>query len=95
MNAANVVIGTINAGATTIYSDVSGQPTAAGDPPWAARFVTLDTDYAMAGPLSFPSRPSFTGADATDLRTIPSGTHFQTFACEAAALVAAGAATYS
>lgn len=93
-----VQLGTISSGATAIKADVSGAPTAAGDAPFTARYVTLSTNYAMAGPADFPSRPSFTGAGAAQLqypRTLVSGTQFQTFACEAAALVAAGAAAYS
>jgi hypothetical protein len=98
LNAAQIAVGTISGGATTIYADVSGQPTAAGDPPLAARWVTLSTNYAMLDPPGFPARPSFTGADAADLqypRTPASGLRFQSLACEAAALVAAGAASYS
>ncbi len=93
-----VQLGTISGGATAIISDVSGAPTAAGDAPFAARYVTLSTNYAMSGPADFPSRPNFTGTAQGQLqypRTLVSGTRFQTFACEAAALVAAGAAAYS
>jgi hypothetical protein len=93
-----VVVGTYNSGADSISADVSGQPTAAGDPPLAARAITLSADYAMIDPPGFPSRPSFTGAAQASLqypRTLPNGTAFTTVACEAAALVAAGIAAYS
>lgn len=98
MNANLVVVGTYNSGASNISADVSGASTAAGDPPLAARYATLSADYAMVDPVGFPSRPSFAGAAQASLqypRTLVSGTRFQTFACEAAALVAASIASYS
>lgn len=62
--------------------------------------VTLSNDYVLANPRppGFPFRPSWTGADAADLdfpKTVPSGTRIFVLQCEAAALVNAGAASYS
>jgi hypothetical protein len=82
-----VTVGTINSGATPIVADVTTLGPAVA--------VTLVTDYAMGGPQSFPSRPSFTGTDAANMqypRTLPSGTTFRVLQCEATALIAAGAA---
>jgi hypothetical protein len=93
-----VAVGTINSGATTIYADVSGLANPWMGPIGQDTWVTLSTDYAMVDPPGFPTRPSFTGSSAAFLqypRTLASGTRFQTFACEATALVAAAAAAYS
>ena len=89
-----VTTGTIDGGATAIEADVSG----ASGYPWTAVFVTLSSDYSMVGPLSFPARPSFAGAAAPDVQypgVLPNGTRFQTFQCEADALIEAGAAVAS
>ena len=97
-NARTVAIGTIDSGAATIYADLSGNTTAAGNQIWDAVEITLSTTYVMTGAPEFPSRPPFTGAARANIqqypRTIASGTTFTTWACEAAALVAAGAASY-
>ena len=62
--------------------------------------VTLSSSYVLSNPRppGFPFRPSFTGTDAADLdypRTVLSGTRILVLQCEAAALVAASAASYS
>jgi hypothetical protein len=58
--------------------------------------VRLLVDYAMASPPGYPFRPSFTGSDAAQSpRTIATGTTLKLLACEATALVNAGAATYA
>jgi hypothetical protein len=55
--------------------------------------VTLSADYAMLDPPGFPFRASFTGAATPQYpHTVPSGTTISVLACEATALVAAGAA---
>ena len=83
-----VQLGTVNA--TPIQADV----TVLGD----TVAVLLSADYVLADPRppGFPFRPSWTGSapphgDAG--RTIPAGTTLTLLACEAAALIAAGAAT--
>lgn len=93
-----VTVGTINGGATEIQADVA---TLGSD---AAVAVTLSTDYWMAQPPGFPSRPGFTGApfpvrlarydlSAQFPQTVPSGATILVLQPEAAALIAAGAAT--
>jgi hypothetical protein len=62
--------------------------------------VTLSAHYVLANPQppGFPSRASHTGADAGHLhfpRTLLSGSRIFVLKCEAVALVAAGAASYS
>lgn len=63
--------------------------------------VTLGgTAYILANPRppGFPLRSAWTGADAEDLydagRTVPGGTVLLVLACEAAALVTGGFASY-
>ena len=87
-----VTLGTINAGATAIQADVTtlGSDVAVG--------VTLTTDYELANPRppGFPFRPSMTGTDQFGLdypKTVLSGTSIKVLACEADALINAGAAT--
>jgi len=84
-----VTVGTVNAGATEIQADVSTLG--------AEVFVTLKKDYAMAHPIGYPTRPHFRGAAAESLtpRIIPGGARFAVHACEALALVNAGAAVLS
>jgi len=89
-SARQVETGTV--GGSPIYADVTSIGSA------VAVAVVLGADYAMLDPLGFPFRASFTGAAAGNLqypRTVPSGTTLQVLACEAAALVAAGAASYA
>ena len=86
----NLVVGTINSGATNVTADVtilgSSVPVR----------VTLSTDYAMVDPPGFPSRPQFTGSATPQYpHTIPSGSTISVLQCEAAALVAVGAASYA
>ena len=89
LNPRNVVLGTINFGATQVVADVS----VLGD----AVSVTLLTDYSMLCPDSapaqgFPARPSHTGSSTPEHpHTIPSGTTFTVLQCEATALTAVGA----
>lgn len=62
------------------------------------RRVTLSANYDTSKQPGTPTRPQFTGAEASKLdypRTIPSGTTLTLSTEEAAALVAAGKATYA
>jgi hypothetical protein len=80
-----VTVGTINAGATAIVTDVTTLGPAVA--------VMLTVDYAMGAPPGFPSRPSFIGAAVPQYpHTIPSGSTIHVLQCEANALVLAGAA---
>ena len=82
-----VTVGTISGGATPIQADVT---TLGSDVPVA---VTLSADYAMLNPPGYPFRPSFTGASTPQYpHTVLSGTTIKVLACEATALVNAGAA---
>ena len=83
-----VLCGTV--GATPINADV----TVIGHAVPVA--ITLTADYSMLDPPGYPFRASFTGASADNLqypRTVWSGTTLKVLACEATALVNAGAAT--
>lgn len=60
--------------------------------------VTLTKDYQQICPPGFPFRPGQTGADKADLsypRTLTNGLTIELLACEANALVSAGAATFA
>jgi hypothetical protein len=58
--------------------------------------VQLSADYAMLTPPGYPFRPHFTGTDTPQYpHVIASGTTVRLLKPEAAALVAAGAATYA
>jgi hypothetical protein len=87
-----VTLGTINAGATPIQADVTVLGSAV---PVA---VTLSTAYTLANPRppGFPTRPGLTGVAAVDGESpglvLPSGTTIALLACEATALINAGAA---
>jgi hypothetical protein len=87
-----VTVGTTNGGATAIQADVTTLGSA------VPVLVRLTTNYAMAQPdgslfVGFPFRPCFTGAAMPQYpHTVPSGTTLALLACEATALVAAGAA---
>jgi hypothetical protein len=57
--------------------------------------IRLTADYISQRPPGYPARPGLTGVDAGDLdypRTITNGTTIALLACEATALVNAGAA---
>lgn len=83
-----VTVGTVDDGATAIQADVTTLGNA------ASVAVTLTTDYSMGNPPGFPFRASFTGAAIPQFpHTIVSGSTIDVLECEAAALVAAGAAT--
>lgn len=89
-NVKNVPHGT--AGGSTINADLTridhGQ----------TKRVTLSANYDTTSQPGTPTRPQFTGAEASKLdypRTIPSGTTMTLSVEEAAALVAAGKATYA
>jgi hypothetical protein len=83
-----LTVGTINAGATPVQADVRSLGSD------VAVAVVLSTDYAMLDPPGFPFRASFTGAATPQYpQTIASGTTIKVLRAEAAALVAAGAAT--
>ncbi len=61
------------------------------------RKVQLSASYAMSNSPGIPARPGFTGAAAANLdypRTVSSGTVLTLLPGEAAALVAAGKASY-
>lgn len=91
-NPSLVTVGSINGGATPIQVDVRSLGSA------VAIRVTLSTNYAMLQPdgaffVGFPFRPQFTGAASPQYpHTVPSGTTLALLACEANALIAAGAA---
>jgi hypothetical protein len=79
-------------GATPIMVDVTTLGSA------VAVKVTLTADYVLANPRppGFPSPPSMTGSRAGNLhfpRTLPNGSVHSFHACEATALINAGAAT--
>jgi hypothetical protein len=93
MNPSYVVTGTVNS--APINVDVAN-----GIGSDVAVYVTLSANYVLANPRppGFPFRPGMTVTDAGDLDyplTISSGTRIQVLAAEAAALVGAGAASYS
>lgn len=78
-------------GATSIAGNVS----AAG---WKLVYVTLSSNYARAPVAGYPDPSPGAGAGnswTAFAQTIPSGTRLQLWTDEAAALVAAGAASYS
>lgn len=86
--ARNVLVGTVNGGATPINADVTS---IGSDVPVA---VVLLTNYAMLNPPGYPFRASFTGAATPQYpHTITSGSTIRVLRCEATALVNAGAAT--
>jgi len=89
-NVKNVPHGT--AGGSTINVDLSRIDHA------VTRKVTLLANYTTQKEPGTPTRPQFTGAEASKLdypRTITSGTTLTLSAAEADALVAAGKATYA
>lgn len=93
-NPSYVTTGTV-LGSTAVQVDVAN-----GIGSDVAVAVTLSSNYVLANPRppGFPFKPSFTGTDALDLdypRTVSSGTRIFVLACEATALVNAGAASYS
>lgn len=97
LNPVLVTLGTISGGATSIQADISG-----GLSPATPVYVTLSTGYTLASPRppGFPVKPAYTGvAQASFLdypgAVIPSGTRLALLAPEAAALVGAGAGSYS
>jgi hypothetical protein len=59
--------------------------------------VTLTAAYVVLAPPGMPDRPNFTGTAVrqASTMTVTPGSVFLTFAPEAAALVALGAATYN
>ena len=93
MSNTTLQVGTINGDTTAIIIDLGNGIRGA---PETAVPVILSTNYTMIDPRGYPARPSFTG-DATPQypQTIASGTTITLLQPEAAALVAAGAATYA
>ncbi len=88
-----VQVGSINGGATPITVDIGAG--VRGNPETAVK-VTLSTNYAMLDPPGYPSRPSFTGSATPQYPfTVLSGATVTLLQPEAAALVAAGAASYA
>lgn len=88
-NAKNVPHGT--AGGTPINVDLSRIDHG------STRKVQLSANYAIQREAGMPTRPGLTGASQANLeypRTLTSGTQIVLSAEEAAALVAAGKATY-
>ncbi len=62
------------------------------------RRITLSQDFGQECPPGWPAPPSMTGASPANAwcpRTIPAGSTFETFANVAAAIVAAGGASYA
>ncbi len=87
-----VTTGTVNG--TPITVDLKGGNV--GGDPWALKRVTLSANYVAVNPPGMPDRPPI-GITKTPWApgTIPSGTQRYFHAHEAAALVAAGAASYT
>lgn len=80
-----------NVGGTPIVAELGG-----GLSPDRLATVTLSADYTMEKIPGFPSRPPAGGATPKALpKVIASGSTVQFLVPEAAALVAAGAATYA
>ena len=89
-NALPIVHGAV--GATKIASNCAGDDLA------TKRYVTLSANYARSCPADYPDPNPGLGAQASltaASKMITNGTRVQLFAGEAAALVAAGAASYS
>ncbi len=82
------------------YGAVGGSPISgyANAGTWRLVYVTLNANYARKPPGDYPVPPC-PGPVSSSLtafpQTVPGGTRLQLFADEAAALVGAGAATYS
>ncbi|MFZ0497110.1 MAG: hypothetical protein WBE80_07870 [Methylocella sp.] len=95
-----VTTGTIDSGATNIDVDVTSLegPIVVGADKLVGKVnVIMTADYARHEPVGFPSPPFMTGVTPSGLdfpKTISSGAAAQFLACEAAALIAAGAASF-
>lgn len=88
-----LTLGTVSG--VALVADLHAQLNA-GESPWDIKKVQLSANYVMANPPGYPNRPP-AGQVASkfgQLGTVLSGTQLQLHAHEAAALVAAGAATY-
>jgi len=85
-----VRIGTV--GGNPIIADLS-LGVMGGNPVLVA--VLLSADYTMENPPGYPSRPNVGGATPFSPRVLPTGSNLRLLKPEAAALVAAGAATYA
>jgi hypothetical protein len=82
---------TTSPGGVAIMVDAQNPPLTA-----ATQRVTLTTDVSQLCPPGWPAAPDETGAAAASLwypRTIANGTTITAYACVAAALIVAGAAT--
>ncbi len=66
-----------------------------GTDPWQYQTVTLSSNYTRNPPKDFPraSAEVYQGANWTEFGVIPSGSVIKVFTGEAAALIAAGAAS--
>lgn len=90
LNPKPVNVGT--AGGTVINADMARLESS------ATVRVQLSASYVTAHNPGDPTRPAFTGAAAANLdfpKTVSSGTYLTLLAAEAAALVAAGKASYA
>lgn len=92
MTAHTVTTGSI--GGTPLVVDVKGGGLPTGGDPWRLVKVTLTQNYTAANPPGYPDRPpaGLTKGSWTAM-TIASGTTRYFHACEAYALINAGAAT--
>jgi hypothetical protein len=88
-------VNTGSVGGTPINVDLKGGNV--GGDPWLPKRVTLSQNYTAVNPPGFPDRPPAGTPTATVWKpgVVASGTQRYFHAHEAAALVAAGAATYS
>jgi hypothetical protein len=88
-----VTLGTVSG--TPIVADLKSP--GVGTHPWDLISVHMSTNYVTANPPGYPARPPAGQAASKlgQLGTVQSGTTLKLFAHEAAALVAASAATYA
>lgn len=82
-------------GGVPLVVDLYGNSIGTSGDPWAIKRVTLSANYAAVNPPGFPDRPSPGAAIKWRPGTVASGTTRYFHAHEAAALVAAGAASYA
>jgi hypothetical protein len=87
----NVQFGTAG-GSTAISGNLTADPAQ-----WAPTYVTLSTSYVQADPAGFPvGTPGMLSGNPNSNRgSYTNGQRAQFWACEAAALVAADAGSYS
>jgi hypothetical protein len=92
-----VTTGSIN-GSTAIsvnVSNLSGPIVVGGNMLVGKVNVAVTTNYSRSRPPGFPAAPCFTGSAVCDFpQTLLSGKTYQLLACEAAALISAGAVSF-